>query len=206
MHATAEVSQLVETIAEATRHGTDASLRAGGVLMPPQVHLLVEQLEAPNVGYLSCRPFYRGPDVVDAMALMGVMGSVTEASRLLVVWEHQDLCVAQQLDGAGSEPNGHVVVDVVRSGGHVLRWQPFRMHLGPATSAGLPTVLPEWGAPVRHPGAGLPLPVVALLAAWREPKRWTRTERDSALAYIEQRGFRMQWLRRADGGQGAPVR
>lgn len=30
MHATAEVSQLVETIAEATRHGTDASLRAGG--------------------------------------------------------------------------------------------------------------------------------------------------------------------------------
>lgn len=206
MHTTVEVAQLVETIAEATRRGTDASLRAGGVLMPPQVHLLVDQPEDPYVGYLSCRPFYRGSDVVDAMALMGVMGSVTGASRLVVVWEYQDLCVAQQLAGAGSQPNGHVVVDAVRDGSHVLRWQPFRMHLGPVTPAGLPTVLPEWGAPVLRPRAELPLPVVALLAAWREPRRWSSTERDSALSYIEQRGYRMQWLRRVDSVQGASTR
>ena len=100
----------------------------------------------PYVGYLSCRPFYRGGDVVDAMALMGVAGSLTGASRLLVVWEHQDLCVALELPGAEEEPNGQVVVEAVLDRGHVLRWHPFRLHLGPPSPVGGPTVIPEWGA------------------------------------------------------------
>jgi hypothetical protein len=70
-------------------------------------------MELPYVGYLSCRPFCRGGDVVDTMALMGVAGSLTGASRLLVVWEHQDLCVALQRRGAEAEPNGQVVVEAV---------------------------------------------------------------------------------------------
>jgi hypothetical protein len=128
MHA---VQHVVDTIVEATRLGTDAALGAGGALMPPQVHLLAEHADQPYLGYLSCRPFYRGNDVVNAMGMMGVAGSLTGASRLLVVWVHQDLCVALELSGAQSAPNGQVVVDAHRGGGHVLRWHPFRLHVGP---------------------------------------------------------------------------
>ena len=48
MPAAAGVQHVVDTIAEATRLGTDAALRAGGALMPPQVHLLVEHRTSPT--------------------------------------------------------------------------------------------------------------------------------------------------------------
>jgi hypothetical protein len=165
--------------------------------MAPQVHLLVEGMELPYVGYLSCRPFYRGGDVVDAMALMGVAGSLTGASRLLVVWEHQDLCVALQRRGAELEPNGQVVVEVVLDRGHVLWWHPFRLHLGPPSAVGGPTVIPEWGAPVMLAGAELPTPVAALLAVWREPRDWSAAARADAWAYLEESGYRMRWVSRS---------
>ena len=200
MHA---VQHVVDTIIEATRLGTDAALRAGGALMPPQVHLLLEHADQPYVGYLSCRPFYRGNDVVRAMGMMGVAGSLTGASRLLVVWEHQDLCVALERRGAESAPNGQVVVDAQRDGGHVLRWHPFRLHLGPTNPLGLPTVVAEWGEPVLHPDAELPTPVAALLAAWRAPQVWTSAERADALAHLEESGYRMRWVSRSGGERAA---
>ena len=200
MHA---VQDVVDTIAEATRLGTDAALRAGGALMSPQVHVLVEHVEEPYFGYLSCRPFYRGGDVVDAMGVMGVIGSLLGASRLLVVWEHQDLCTALELPGAESEPYGQVVVDAERDGGHVLRWRPFRLHIGQPTSVGLPSVVPEWGDPALHPDVKLPTPVEALLAVWREPRAWTSAERADALAYLEESGYRMRWVSRFGGERAA---
>jgi hypothetical protein len=171
--------------------------------MHPQVHLLVEHMDEPYLGYLSCRPFYRGNDVVKAMGMMGVAGSLTAASRLLVVWEHQDLCTALQLPGAESEPYGHVVVDAQRSGRHVLRWRPFRLHVGPPNPLGLPTVAAEWGEPAFHPDAQLPTPVAALLAAWRAPQVWTSAERANALAYLEESGYRMRWVSRSGGERTA---
>lgn len=203
MYASAEVEHVVDTIVEANRVGTDAGLRAGGALMPPQVHLLVEHAEQPYLGYVSCRPFYRGNDVVKAVALMGVAGSLTGATRLLVVWEHQDLCVALERSGAESAPNGQVVVDAQRAGGHVLWWHPFRLHVGPIGSLGLPTATAEWGEPVRHPDAELPAPIAALLASWRTPQRWTRAERADALNYMEASGYRMQWVTRSNDRRAA---
>ncbi len=100
MPTTGGVQHVVDTIAEATRLGTDTALRLGGALVPPQVHLLAEHDDEPYLGYVTCRPFYRGNDVIKAMALIGVAGSLTGASRLLVVWEHQDLCTALELPGA----------------------------------------------------------------------------------------------------------
>ena len=198
MHAAAEVGHIIDTIVEATRLGTETALRVGGALMAPQVHLLRDQLDEPYLGYLSCRPFYRGRDVVTAMAQMGMAGSLTGASRLLVVWEHQDLCVALERPGAEAEPTGQVTVEAVRDRGHVLRWHPFRMHPGPPSAVGGPTVVPEWGPPVMLPGAELPAPVAFLLAVWREPRAWTAAERGDALAYLEERGYRMRWVGRSD--------
>lgn len=199
MQAVAEVQNVVDTIVEATRHGTEAALRAGGALMRPQMHLLAEDEQPPYLGYLSCRPFYRGNDVVEAIGTMGVAASLADASRLVVVWEHQDLCVALQRRGVEDEPSGLVALDANRDGGHVLRWQPFRMHLGPTTSVGLPTIIPEWGQEARHPDVQLPSPVAALLAVWREPRAWTDRDRDDALAYLEGSGYQIRWVRRSDG-------
>jgi hypothetical protein len=197
MPATAGVQHVVDTIDEATRLGTDAALRMGGALMAPQVHVLLEHVAEPYFGYLSCRPLYRGGDVVDAMGVMGVIGSLLDASRLLVVWEHQDLCTALELPGAESEPYGHVMVDAERAGRHVLRWRPFRLHVELPTSVGLPAVVPEWGEPVRHPDVELPTPVAALLAVWREPRVWTSSERVNAFAHLEEAGYRMRWVSRS---------
>lgn len=107
MPPTARAQHIVDSIAEATRLGTDTVLRdVGALLMPPQVHLLVEHEEEPYVGYVNCRPFYRGNDVVRAMAMMGVAGSLTGASRLVVVWKHRDLCTALELPGRSRRRTG----------------------------------------------------------------------------------------------------
>ncbi len=203
MPATAKVQHVVDTIDEAIRRGTDAALRAGGALMPPQVHLLVEHDDEPYLGYVSCRPFYRGNDVVRARALMGVAGSLTGASRLLVVWEHQDLCTALELPGAQAQPYGQVVVDATRDGRHVLRWRPFRLRVAGLTAIGLPSMAAEWGELVLHPDVTLPNPVAALLAAWRRPQVWTNAERADALVHLEESGYRMRWVERSGGAQAA---
>jgi hypothetical protein len=188
MHATTRAQDIVDALMDAARQGTEAALRAGGALMRPQVHLLREELDQPYLGYVSSRPFYRGRDVVTALRGLGEVGSLTRASRLVVAWEHQDLCVALELPGAEDEPNGHVALDVHRDAGHVLRWLPFRLHAGPTRDDGCPTVFPEWGEPVRYPDVALPVPVSALLAAWRAPREWTGAERAAVLERLEQSG------------------
>lgn len=64
-------------------------------------------------------------------------------------------------------------------------------------------MIPEWGAPVMHPGAELPTPVAALLAVWREPRGWTPVARADAWAYLEESGYRMRWVSRPDGDRAA---
>jgi len=71
---------------------------------------------------------------------------------------------------------------------------------GPTHPLGLPMVVAEWGEPALHPEAQLPNPVAALPAAWRAPQVWTSAERADALAYLEESGYRMQWVSRS----GAP--
>ena len=58
----------------AVRNGTDAQLRANGGVMPPTVYILAEDLDQPYVGYLTCRPFYRGADASRATAKLVLVG------------------------------------------------------------------------------------------------------------------------------------
>ena len=68
----------------------------------------------------------------------------------------------------------------------VVRWHPFRMHLGPVSAVGLPTVRPEWGEPARIPDAPLPAAVVELLAVWRA---WHGGDHRAAGVELERAGF-----------------
>lgn len=79
----------------------------------------------------------------------------------------------------------------------MLRWRPFRLHVGGSIPTGLPSVVDEWGDPVLHADVELPDPVAALLAAWRRPQVWTGAERADALAHLEQNGYRLNWVDRS---------
>jgi hypothetical protein len=120
----------VDRLAESAVATTDAMLRESGFVQPPTVHLLIDSLNPPYLGFLTCREFYRGRDAAAAIAAMGLMGSMLSASRLVVTWENADLCTALQLPGEDGFPAGIVVVDADRRG-HVVRWHPMRMHIGP---------------------------------------------------------------------------
>jgi hypothetical protein len=175
----------------------DAMLREGGFLQPPTVHLLVDDLDPPYVGYLTCRPFHRGTDARAAIAALGVLPSALDASRLVVTWEHTDLCTALELPGADGFPPGVVVLDA-EMGGHVVHWHPMRMQLGPpAADTGAPTVLAEWGATRHFPDAALPEPVADLIAVWRAPREWTDVEVVRVCASLEGAGYEMRWIKRS---------
>jgi hypothetical protein len=121
----------------------DATLRELGMVQPPVVHMLVDGACPPYLGYLTCRPLRPGGDAAAAVASLGVLPSALGASRLVIAWEHADLCVALKTPGADSVEPGVVVVDADRFG-HVLRWHPMRMRAGGISELGSPTVLPEW--------------------------------------------------------------
>lgn len=204
MRATSGTQAIVETMMEASRTGMEAALREAGALMRPQVHLLRDELEQPYLGYASSRPFYRGRDVVTALRGLGELGSLTGATRLVIMWEHQDLCVALEEPRAVDEPNAHVALDAHRDGGHVLRWLPFSLHAGPTAQDGFPTVFPEWGEPTWHRDVTLPTAVTALLAMWRVPRGWTSAAQGSVLDQMEERGYTMRWVRRDDEAPARP--
>jgi hypothetical protein len=54
----AQVAGWVDQLDEITVSTVDATLRTNGSFPPPTVHILVEELDPPYVGYLTCRPFY----------------------------------------------------------------------------------------------------------------------------------------------------
>ncbi len=196
---------IVETLMEASRVGTEAALRAGGALLAPQVHVLDERLDMPYLGYLTCRPFYRGNDVVAAMGQMGLFPAMLGASRVMIAWEHRDLSVALNLDHADQAPTGHVAVDAHRGGGHVLRWHPYQEHPGPPGPGGLLSVIPLWGEPVLHPDVELPNPVAALLAVWRRYHGvWSDADLRETAARFDENGYRTRWVARPPGEHDQP--
>ncbi|MDQ2709424.1 MAG: hypothetical protein M3Z25_18150 [Actinomycetota bacterium] len=153
----------------------DTMLRETGFVAPPTVHMLSGEVDPPYVGYLACRAFYRGADAEVAVAGLGVLPAALGVSRLVLTWEHSDLCTALELPDDDGFLTGVVVVDADQHG-HTVRWHPMRLHLGPDNDAGLPTVRPEWG-PVQHVRDQLLLdPVARLLEVWREDRGWPDTE------------------------------
>lgn len=185
----------VDRLAEAAVATTGTMLRKSGFVQPPTVHLLIEGLKPPYLGFLTCREFYRGRDAAAAVAAMGLMGSMLGASRLVVTWENADLCTALELPGDEGFAPGVVVVDADRRG-HVLRWHPMRLDIGPSRPNRPPSVLAEWGPTSRRPGAELPGPIADLLAIWREPREWPGTELVGMFARMEVGGYSMRWVQR----------
>jgi len=193
----------VDRLAESAVTTTDAMLRESGFVQPPTVHLLFDGLDPPYLGFLTCREFYRGRDTAAAVAVMGLMGSMLSASRLVVTWENADLCTALELPGDDGFPAGIVIVDADRRG-HVLRWHPMRMHIGPERPDGPPAVLAEWGPVSRQRAAELPGPVADLLAIWREPREWSGSELVGMFARMEVGGYTMRWVQRPPDERNQP--
>lgn len=202
-----DISGWVDHLDELAVNVVDQMVGVAGWLQPPTVHILAEGLDPPYVGYMTCRPFYRGQDAATAISLLGLLPAALRASHLVVTWENEDLCTALQLphDGSGF-PNAVVVVDASRRG-HTVRWHPVRLHVSPPGRAGLPTVTPEWGPAHHDQHAELPAPVAELLAVRRSPKPWSDGELVKLYASLESTGYEMRWIRReATGRQPSWVR
>jgi hypothetical protein len=176
-------------------------IRATGRCLPPRLHVVVDGLELPYVGFLTCRPFYRGDDAITAVGMMGVLGSMLDASRLVLTWEHQDMCAALRLPDA---PAGQVVLDAHRVGGHVLRWHPVWIDHDPRRPDGQPSAVPVWGPTDVVPDAALPPYAAARVAMWRQPAQWTGPQLIARLAWFETSRYVMRWVRRPPGEQGQP--
>jgi hypothetical protein len=170
-----------------------ATLREVGLVQPPVVHILAEGSCPPYLGYLTCRPFARGRDAAAAVASLGVLPSVLGASRLLVTWEHADLCTALEMPGADSVGPGVVVLDADRFE-HVLRWHPLQARAGGIGDLGTPTVAPEWGEPRAFPDSPLPGPVEELLGVWRMRGTWTDAEVERICHNLWAAGYEMRWV------------
>lgn len=184
---------------------TAAMLAAGGWVPPPTAHFLCAELSRlPYVGYLRTRPFYRGEDAHRAIAGLGWMASIAQASRLVLVWEQADLSIA--LERPSPLPSGLVVVDVPRDGEHEVRWHPMDVVETGSTPDGLPTAVPEWGPRRRVPGGRLPEPVVDLVALWREERTWTHVRElaDLYLTMVED-GYEPGWLGRPEPDHELPL-
>ncbi len=174
-------------------------IRATGRCLPPRLHVLVDGLDLPYVGFLTCRPFYRGDDAVAAVGMMGELGSMLGASRLVLTWEHQDMAAALHQPDA---PAGQVVLDAPRRGVHVLRWHP--VWIDPAAAGGGSGVAPVWGPVDTVPAADLPPFAGACLATWLRPAEWTAPRLVERLAWFERSGYVMRWVGRPDGEQHQP--
>ncbi len=111
------------------------------------------------------------------------------ASRLLITWEHADLCTALELPDTEGVPAGVVVVDADRHR-YVLRWHPMRMHRGAVDGEGIRKVMPEWGTGRSIDDAVLPEPVAELLAVWRARQDWSDVELVRICTALRSRGTR----------------
>ena len=188
------VDEVVDHIEDAARHGIEAQLRADGGVMPPTVFIVVEDFDQPFVGQLSCRRFYPGADAAAAVMTMGVLPAVMAATRLVVVWEAQDLNVALE---APVDPDGSAlcVLDAPLADPSVLRRHPMRLrHVHPGRSM---AVVPEWGTPDRLHSPVLPGPIEQLLYVWREGWELSTGEVvNDVTIRLETAGYRMAWAAR----------
>lgn len=193
MSDNARVAGWVDQLDDMAVHVTDRMLREGAGVQPPTVHVLIDGLDPAYVGYMTCRPFYRGRDAHAAVAAMGLLGSQLGATRLVVTYERADMAIAWEDPDADHAPTGIVVLDASH-GEHAVRWHPVLMTEGKRGSG--PAVQAEWGAPQRYPSAALPGAIEDLLAVWREPRDWTESEFLEIYARWEVGGYSMRWVQR----------
>lgn len=186
-------TEIVGHLVDAARLGVAAAIRETGGLPPPYVEILAEDLDQPYAGRLTCRPFYVGADAVTAIAGLGVLPSQLAATRLLVVWEVQDLNAAV---GAPVDPDGSALVALDATfDGHTAHWFPLRCALA-SDGAG---ILTEWGTPSRIHDRTPPIPIARLLDTWRQidgASTDRRVELDEVQRQMDAAGYSMRWVAR----------
>jgi hypothetical protein len=138
-------THVVAALAESTMSTTEALLREAGAVEPPTVHMLAEDLDQPYVGYVECRPFYRGADAEAAIADLALVPSVLAPTRLVVTWKDADLGAA--LGVPGVHPNAVVVLEASLDGDHTMVRYPFDLDSGPAVAPAV--AQPRWGVAER---------------------------------------------------------
>ncbi|MFF7247640.1 hypothetical protein ACFZBU_27470 [Embleya sp. NPDC008237] len=159
------MSEIVEALTDSILHAGEVLLREHGACPRPQVHILAEDMDQPYVGFVTCRPFYRGADAANALAGLGLLPSVLMATRLVVAWEDCDLRTALEMPGEFFA-TGITVLDA-RFQEHTLRWYPYDVEWGDPSPYGIPTVVPGWRTPARYENVPLLAPIEALLDVWR---------------------------------------
>lgn len=177
-----DVAGVVDRIAESAVAGADELLQAGARLPLPMVHILCADLEAPYVGFLTCRASAPGRDSASAVGLLGRLPAVVAATHLVILWEYASLH-AQLEPSGGRAPMGLVFVEASMTD-HAVRWHPFRVTSGRV----------EWGAAGRFPDAVLPLPVEDLLSTWR---RGIDDDVAATAEMLEQAGYFVRWAARS---------
>ncbi|GAB1817654.1 hypothetical protein [Herbidospora sp. RD11066] len=182
------MTDIVEKLPNILLKAVDAQIRAGGGGLRPQVHILAEDMNAAYVGYVECRPFYRGADAASALANLGVLPSVFKATRLFVVWEDHDIRTALEIQG--EHINQGIAILDARFNGHTLRWHPFSA-VGRQVNGGREiSVDLTWGTPAHYENVRLLAPFEALLRVWRE-LRDDDLERTAVL--LQKAGYVLNW-------------
>lgn len=194
------VDEWVDRVATACVSDLDESVRASSTVAPPTAHFLIDGLNPPYLGYVTCRPFYRGDDAGRAIAGMGLLGSMLAATRLVVSFENADLMTALDLSDAERAPTALVVVEADRHR-HTVRWHPVALRAG---SAGSTSVTTQWGPTSIHADLPLPMPVEELLALWRARRGWSDVDVLRVYARMEAGGYAVRWTRRPAGECGQP--
>ena len=162
------VEDAVAAVEEACVAAADNQMREAGFSPAPQVHLFVDDWDPPYAGFVVTRLYQRGGDAVEVIKTLGTAAAAATATRVLVVWEESDLRAS--LYGPGPHPDGLAcVIASILNDGHTLHWYPYTARIGAPTptSAGIPTVHPEWGQPVSTRDAELPPVIGDLLHEWR---------------------------------------
>lgn len=186
----AAISELVDVLEIAAVGTAESVLLKDGSCVPPTMHMISNLTDSPYVGYVLTRPFYRGADSAAAMAAMGALPAAMRARRLVLTWEHADLCTALELPGEGF-PTGVVVIDAGPER-HEVRWHPFAMQVGALAASGYPSITPLWGRAVREGGGWLPGPVTELLATWRAGGDAGQLR--EVYERLQREGFTVHWM------------
>jgi hypothetical protein len=162
------IGEVISAVEQACVAGADASMRHGGFVPEPQVHMLIDDWDQPYVGWVSTRPYRQGGDAVKAITRLADAPAAIMATRVVLVWEDADLRVS--LQGPGEYANGLVVVHAGLMGEHTLRFHPVRLNVEGVAANGLADVRPEWGTPATVHNAVLPPIMAAVLNTWRALK------------------------------------
>ncbi|MFD0316248.1 hypothetical protein [Streptomyces flavalbus] len=163
------MTDLVEALSRAILETGEELMREHGACLRPQVHILAEDMDQPYVGFITCRPFYRGADAATALTGLGLFPSVLMATRLLVAWDDRDLRTGLEMPGEPYD-RGLVILDATFED-HTLHWHPYDYEVLGDTDYGTTRIKPLWNPPAHYRDVPLLPPISDLLALWKEFRR-----------------------------------